>query len=210
MHPIIESMNWRYATKKFDPEKKISENDLAIIKESLRLTASSYGLQPIKFLFVSDPEIREQLVVASYGQRQVAEASHLLVICVTDELGEKEIEEYMHLISKTRGIDPDKLTGFSKMINNSTKYMEPEQLRQWIASQAYIALGQLLLTCATLRIDSTPMEGFIKEEYDRILNLKEKNLRSVLVCPIGYRHSEDPNLTREKVRKSTDDLFEEI
>lgn len=210
MHPIIESMNWRYATKKFDTEKKISERDLSVIKESLRLTASSYGLQPIKFLFINDPEIREQLVEASYGQRQVAEASHLLVICVTDQLSEKEISEYIKLIAKTRNIEEDSLSGFGKMINSSTKNMEPDKLRQWIASQAYITLGQLLLTCALLKIDSTPMEGFDKDEYDRILDLKSKNLRSVLACPIGYRHEEDPNLTRKKVRKATDDLFDEI
>ncbi len=210
MHTIIEDLNWRYAVKKFDPTQKVNDSDLEIIRESLRLSASSYGLQPLKYLFVENPELREKLVKASYNQRQVAEASHFLVICVIDELTEDHIDDYMQNTAKTNEINPQSLAGFRSMIINSTGKMQRHELRDWMSKQAYIALGQLLHTCASLRIDSTPMEGFNKEEYDEILQLKEKNLRSVLACPIGYRHTDDPYLKRKKVRKSLSDLFETI
>lgn len=210
MHQIIQDLNWRYATKKFDPEKKISQQDLEVLMESLRLVPTSYGLQPLKFLLVEDKSIREKLVSASFNQKQVAEASHLIVICSFRELKEDDVDLYMETIAETREQNLESLANFKTNLLKFARNKEETALQEWMDRQAYIALGQLLHTCAALKIDATPMEGFKPEEYDDILGLKERNLKSVLVCPVGYRHPDDPNLNRKKVRKSISNLFEII
>ncbi len=210
MHQIIEDLNWRYATKKFDSEKRISKEDLDVIMESLRLVPTSYGLQPLKFLLVEDKDLREELLQSSYLQRQVVDASHLLVICSFRELKEEDVDLYMETIASTRDQKLEVLETFKTNILNFARNKKDSALQEWMERQAYIALGQLLHTCATLKIDSTPMEGFRAEEYDEILGLKDRNLTSVLVCPIGYRHPDDPNIERKKVRKSASNLFEII
>jgi nitroreductase len=210
MTDVLKGLNWRYATKKFDPNRKINDDQLNVILESLRLTPTSYGIQALKFLVVEDEKIREELVEASYNQQQVKDASHLIVICAFDSLSEQDADSYMKLISETRGTDVEKLEGFRNMIVNSVVNMEPAKQKTWMRKQAYIALGQLMHTCATLRIDATPMEGFEAAKYNSILDLGEKNLHATLVCPIGYRHEDDPVQHLPKVRKSLDDLIERI
>lgn len=207
MHKVIEDLNWRYATKKFDPSKKISSSDIEIIKESLRLTASSYGLQPNHFLIVENVPLREELVPASYGQQQVLDASHLIVICAYTDLTEQHIDAYVENIISTRNSDPDKVKNYGDFMKKTFAEMTNEDKLTWASKQAYIALGQLLHTCASLRIDSTPMEGFIPERYSEILKLNEKHLTPVLICPIGYRHEEDGTQHLEKVRKDQVNLF---
>lgn len=208
MSKIIEDLNWRYATKKFDPTKKISDKDIETIKESLRLVPSSYGLQPLKYLLIESPEIRDQLVAASYGQMQVKDASHLIVLCSLINVEEKHVDEYMENIAQTRNVESDSLQLFSNTIKGSIDKMNTHDVVTWTEKQAYIALGQLMHTCATMRIDATPMEGFDPKAYDEILNLSESNLKATLVCPIGYRHQEDEAQHRAKVRKSKESIFE--
>ncbi len=210
MHKIIEDLNWRYATKQFDVSKKISSSDIEIIKESLRLTASSYGLQPNHFLIVENVSLREQLVPASYGQKQVLDASHLIVICAYNDLTDKHVDEYVENIISTRESNPDQVKNYGNFMKKTFSEMSSEDKLIWASKQAYIALGQLLHTCATLRIDSTPMEGFIPERYSEILSLKDKHLTPILVCPIGYRHKEDSTQHLAKVRKDQIDLFDTI
>lgn len=210
MHKIIEDLNWRYATKKFDATKKISDNELDIIKESLRLTPSSYGLQPLKFLIVNEKAIRQELVAASYGQMQVAEASHLIVICAVTSIQDNDVDAYVENVIETRNADIERVNRYGSFMKKTfAEFTEDEKLI-WASKQAYIVLGQLLHTCANLRIDATPMEGFISERYTEILQLSDKNLTPVLVCPIGYRHIDDSIQHENKVRKSMDDLFETI
>ena len=210
MHKIIEDLNWRYATKKFDATKKISDNELDIIKESLRLTPSSYGLQPLKFLIVNDKTIRQELVAASYGQMQVADASHLIVICAVTSIQDNDVDAYVENVIETRNADIERVNRYGSFMKKTfAEFTEDEKLI-WSSKQAYIVLGQLLHTCANLRIDATPMEGFITERYSEILNLSDKNLTPVLVCPIGYRHEDDSIQHENKVRKSIDELFEII
>lgn len=210
MHKILEDLNWRYATKKFDPSKKLTEEQLHIVKESMRLTASSYGLQAYKVIIVENPEIREKLVDASYGQRPVADASHLFVFCANKAVNESDVDGYMNLISTTRNIEIDKLEGFSSGIKNTVSRLSEETLTNWTAKQTYIALGQLMHTCASLRVDCLPMEGFNPTQYNEILRLTEKNLTATLVCPVGFRHEEDHSQHKEKVRKSSENFFEVI
>jgi len=207
MHPIIEDLNWRYATKKFDSSKKISDSDLGIIEDSLRLAASSYGLQPIKYILVESSSIREELKQASYGQAQVAEASHLIVFCVYRTINEEYVDNHIALTVKSRKLETDSLTGYGNHIKKTVTGLSEGEIISWNSKQAYLSLGQLLHTCASLRIDSTPMEGFDKEKFDYILDLKEQNLTAILACPIGYRHAEDKSQFQAKVRKSKNDLF---
>ena len=209
MHKIIESLNWRYACKKFDSTKSISEEDFNTILESLRLTASSYGIQPWKFVVVKNQEKREELIAASYNQRQVAEASHLIVLCAPSEIDEALIDSYLADTAKTRGQDVSELAGFKKMLMSIPG--KPEEWKKaWAKNQIYIALGNLLTVCAEMRIDSCPMEGFSPAKYDEILNLKEYGLRSVVVCPVGYRHADDKYIDIKKVRFPNSHLVVEI
>lgn len=207
---IIEALNWRYATKKFDPTKKVTPEDLDKIKEVLRLSASSYGLQPLKYLIIENPDIREKLKVHSWGQSQVTDASHLIVFCSFVDIQDKHIDHHIENTAAIRSSDPEKLSGYGSFVKKKLAALEIEEKSNWNSKQAYIALGQLMLACALMGIDSTPMEGFEPEEYDKILGLTERNLHAVLVMPIGYRHPEDTAQFNKKVRKTTEDLFEII
>ncbi len=207
-HPIIADLNWRYATKKFNPELKISAENIEIIKESLRLTPSSFGLQPLKFLFIETPELREKLKEKAFHQIQIIDASHLIVLCVNKKIDYNYVDQHIENTATTRGHEVSSLLGFSNHVKNFIDNRDAEIISTWNSNQAYIALGQLLHTCATLRIDATPMEGFDPEAFDEILDLRKDNLQSVLVCPIGYRAEDDKYGQLKKVRKSHEDLFE--
>lgn len=209
-HPIIEDLNWRYATKKFDPEKKISEADLEVIKEALRLAPTSYGLQTLKFVIVKSPALREQLIPATYGQRQVADASHLIVLCAYKTVTDQHIDAYMQLVSETREIPITDIQTYGDFLKRTIGAMDQEAMNTWTHKQLYIALGQLLHTCSRLRIDAIPMEGFDAQKYDELLALSTRNLTPVLLCPIGYRDEKDVTQYQPKVRKAREDLFEEI
>jgi len=210
MNDIIEALNWRYATKKFNPEKKISLEQLEIIKESLRLVPSSYGLQPLKFLLIENKEIRTQLIEASYGQRQVADASNLIVICASKKMDPSDVDYHLKNIASARNVSIDSVQGYGNYMKGTFAPLSPEEIFIWNCKQAYIALGQLLHTCASLRIDATPMEGFKPDEYAKILKLDNSEYYPALLCPIGYRSDEDDSQHLKKVRKSHGDLFETI
>ena len=210
MNTIIEDLNWRYATKKFDPTKTISDDDLHTIKESLRLTATSYGLQPLKFLIIESAEIRERLKVASFGQPQLTEASHIIVLCSYIDITEADIDQYMSNVASTRSIPLEEIAGYGNFVKQTISPLELDEKTAWNCKQAYIALGQVLHTCASLRIDSTPMEGFDSVAYDQILDLSSQNLNATLVFAIGYRHEDDEAQHRTKVRKSSDTIFQTI
>ena len=207
MHDILKDLNWRYATKKFDSTKIISPENLDIIKESLRLVPTSYGLQPLKFIIVDSKEIREQLKPISYNQTQVVDASHLIIICCFQNTTDAHIDDFVSNISSTRKVEIESIQGYSDYMKSTINGMNQQDIMHWNKNQAYIALGQLLHTCASLKIDATPMEGFNPQEYDKLLNLTEKNLHASLVVPIGYRHEEDSAQHQQKVRKSQNDLF---
>ena len=207
---IIDDLNWRYATKKFNPEMKISSEDFDTICESLRLVPSSYGLQPVKYIVVNDKSMREKLLPLAYNQPQITDASHLIVICSYRNISPNMVGEHLSLMSETRNIPLEDLSKFGQNMDASFAKLSAEELCEWTAKQAYISLGHIMHTCANLRIDATPMEGFNKKSFDEALDLTSKNLQSVLLLAVGYRSSED-NLARlAKVRKSTEDLFEII
>ncbi len=205
---IIEDLKWRYACKKFNPEKKLSEEQVDALLESLRLTASSYGLQPWKFILVKNEKLREELVAASFGQKQVMDASHLIVLCEKEEIDEEHVDGYLQDICETRGVETDSLAGFKKMLMKMIVQQPAEKRLVWAKNQIYIALGTLLTVCANLKIDSCPMEGFKPNEVDKILGLHEKDLRSVLLCPIGFRADDDVYTEKHKVRFKKDEVVE--
>jgi len=207
---IINNLKWRYATKKFDPNKKINKSDLEILKEAVQLSVSSYGLQLYKVLIIEDKEIRKKLQTASWNQKQITEASHLFVFCNYKKVESDHIDSFIRLTAETRNLEFEKLIGYGDFIK--TKLAEKNNIEQsnWLERQPYLALSNLLMACASMQIDSCPMEGFEAEEYNRILGLDEKGLNACVIATIGYRDSSDDSMNFSKVRKPMEILFEEV
>lgn len=206
----IESLEWRYAVKKFDSNKTVSDKQVDTLKKAFNLTATSYGLQPIKLIIVKNKGIQKELVLHSWNQPQVLEASHLLIICIPKEYSTKEVENYFHLVQKIRATSDAIINPFKEFLTAEIEKKTQEELLAWNKNQAYLALGNLLTVCALEKIDSCPMEGFIPEKYDEILKLNEQNLSSTLVLPIGFRANDDYMKDLKKVRKNIEDVVIEI
>lgn len=205
---MIDSLNWRYATKKFDKNKQVSAENIQLLKEAVRLTASSYGLQPYKVLEIKNPEIREQLKTASFGQPQVTDASTLFVFCANDDLTDAHIDAYLELSAKTQQIDVAGLKGYGDFMKGVFGSRTTAQKHEWSARQVYIALGNLLTTAASMQIDVSPMEGFDPKQYDEILGMKGSGYSTVVIAAIGYRSADDEAQNKAKVRRPLDELFE--
>lgn len=206
----IESLQWRYATKKFDDSKSLTNNQIDTLKKAFNLTATSYGLQPIKLVVVNNKKIQEQLVEHSWNQQQVAQASHVLVICTQDQLDENDIENYFALVKEIRNTPDEILNPFKNYLKEDVSKKTAKELVPWMKHQAYIALGNLMTVAAIEKIDSCPMEGFIPEKYDEILELDKYNLKSVLVLPVGFRAEDDYMKDLKKVRKNIEDVVIEL
>ena len=207
---IIDSLKWRYAVKKFDSNKSVPQQKIETLKEAFNLTATSYGLQPLKLLVINKKEIQKELVEHSWNQPQVLDASHLLVICIPKEYTTKEVENYFKLVQKLRQTPNSILTPFKEFLTAEIEKKTQEELFIWNKNQAYLALGNLLTVCASEQIDSCPMEGFVPEKYDEVLNLGEQNLASTLVLPIGFRADDDYMKDLKKIRKNIDDVVIEM
>jgi nitroreductase len=207
MSNFIQDANWRYATKKFDSTKKVSESDLNTLKEAIRLSASSYGLQPYKVLIIENPEIRALLQPVSWGQSQIVDASQVIVFATEMNFNDEHIDKYVTNLATTRGISEESIKGYADFMKMKVNALNDEQKSVWTAKQAYLALGNLLNAAAELKIDVTPMEGFESEKYNEILGLEKLGLQAVLVATIGYRHQDDATQHYAKVRKSNEELF---
>ena len=208
---LLQQLHWRYATKKFDPTKKIAEDVWQALIESLILAPSSFGLQPWKFFVVTNPDIRQQLVEQSWGQTQVMEASHLVVLAFKKDVNTGDVDRYMQNIADVRQVPIDNLQGFAKVINGFLeKPPYPLDIDEWSKRQVYIALGQFMTSAALLGIDTCPMEGFNPAKYDEILGLPEQGYASVVVCPAGYRAEDDKNAAMPKVRYPAQHLVQYI
>ncbi len=205
MDTTLDSLYWRYAVKKFDPLKRLPEEKITQLTKAFNLTATSYGLQPIRMLVIRNKSLQESLVSYSYGQRQVADASHLLVLCVETTIDTSYIEGYFDKVREVRGTSEQILRPFREALVDSFSKKTPGEIRTWAVHQAYLALGNLLTVCALERIDSCPMEGFDPKAYDRILGLAEKGLTAVLVLPVGYRAPDDEFSGFAKVRRDLKD-----
>jgi nitroreductase len=207
MSTFIENQNWRYATKKFDATKKISNEDLKTLKEAIRLSSSSYGLQPYKVIIVENPELRAKIQPVAWGQSQIVEASHLIIFANETQIGEQSIDSYIANVSSTRNIPVESLTGYADLMKSNILPLSEDFKRVWTSKQTYLALGNLLNAAAELKIDVTPMEGFSPEEVNAILGLDKLGLNASLIATIGYRHEEDSTQHYKKVRKSEKELF---
>lgn len=210
MYDSIEHLKWRYAVKKFDSEKVLLSADIKKLKLAFNLTATSYGLQPIKLVVISNKKLQNQLVSHSFNQQQVAQASHVLVICIENHVDDEYIARYFDQIKKIRGTSDEILNPFKEAMVADFSNKKIEEIRQWSINQAYLAMGNLLTICALEKIDSCPMEGFESESYDEILGLKKRGLTSVLVLPVGYRASDDMFSNFKKVRRHIDDSIIDI
>ncbi|WP_024480771.1 NAD(P)H-dependent oxidoreductase [Cellulophaga baltica] len=210
MNSSIDSLQWRYAVKKFDTTKLLSEAKISLLKEAFNLTATSYGLQPLKLMVVHNKVLQENLVAHSYYQPQVAQASHVLILCIETDISEAYIRNYFNLIKDIRNTSDEILNPFRDSLITTFSKMAPEEVKSWATKQAYLALGNLLTVCALENIDSCPMEGFVPSKYDELLGIKDTNLTSVLVLPVGYRAADDLFATLEKVRKPLSDSIIEM
>lgn len=207
MSDFITNQKWRYATKKFDASKKISNEDFETLKEAIQLSTSSYGLQPYKILIIENPEVRAQIQPAAWGQTQIVDASHLLVFANVTNFGETEIDNYINLMAETRGISVESVKGYADFMKMKITGLPEEQRNIWTSKQTYLALANLMNAAAELKIDVTPMEGFEPEKVNEILGLPAKGLNASLLATIGYRHEDDATQHYAKVRKPINELF---
>ena len=210
MHNYIESLKWRYATKKFDSNRTISEKDLELLLEATRLSASSFGLQPYHVLIVRDQEVRSQLKSVSWGQSQITDASHLMVFANKKSFGAELIDNYLKEVSETREIPMEGLKGYGDFMKSKLVPLPDAQKESWTAKQTYLAVGNLLSAAGALEIDTCPIEGFEPERYDALLGLSEKGLTAAVVVALGYRSEEDETQHFKKVRQSKEALFTHI
>jgi nitroreductase len=205
---IINALKWRYATKRFDPTKKISANDLNTLQDALRLAPSSFGLQPWHFMLVTNPELRKELQAHSWNQPQLVEASHIVVITSLKTIDQGIIDRFIKTTAETRGITPSDLASYQQMIEGFVARLnQTGGLEAWTARQAYIALGFLLSSAALLSIDSCPIEGIDPAQYNRILGLENTPYATRVVCALGYRAENDAYAQAKKVRFGQEDVF---
>ena len=201
---ILDAMRWRFATKKFDATKKLTAVQLDSILEPVRLSASSFGLQPWHFVVVSNQEVKLKLQTAAYGQAQLADASHIVVFTAKLDVM-KALDDYVASTAENRGVAIEELAGMKEYMAGS--FNAKTDAPAWMARQPYIALGTLLETAALLQIDACPMEGFDPAQFDEILGLKEKGLTSVCIAALGFRSSEDATANVPKNRFSREKAF---
>ena len=207
---LIKNLEWRYATKKFDPTRKVSREAMNQLKRAIQLAVSSYGLQFYKVLIIEDPEVREHLKPASWNQSQITDASHLLVFCNYTDVNDQDVDDFIRLTSETRGIELSQIRGYGDFIKGKLNEKSDTQKQNWLERQPYIALANLLMACAELKIDACPMEGFEPEKYNEILGLDQQGLNACVIATVGYRDSSDRSQVLPKVRKPMNELFEEI
>lgn len=198
---LVNQLHWRYATKQFDPKRKISAEDWSVLEEALVLTPSSFGLQPWKFIVVTDQAVKEKLVPVSWGQRQPADCSHLVVFAIQKNLGEGEIEAYLKRIAEVRKVAVESLGLFrDMMVGSIVTGMDNTKRNGWAERQVYIALGNFLTSAALLGIDACPMEGIATDKYNEILGLEKLGLSAVVAAAAGYRAAGDKYAIVPKVR----------
>lgn len=207
---ILEQLNWRYATKSYDAARKVSDEDWEILENALTLAPSSFGIQPYKFVVVTNWAMKEKLKPAAYGQAQITDSSHLVIVTYKKTLTDADIEHFVDRIVEVRGVPRESLTDYENIMKNSAKQaVEGGYIETWNSRQAYLALGFLLETAALLGIDATPMEGFDAAQFNEILGLTDYS--AVALCAVGYRKAESDWLAPlPKVRFPREELIQRI
>lgn len=204
---LVESLQRRYATKKYDPDKRLDTATWKALEEALVLSPSSYGLQPWKFIVIQNPALRAQLREKAWGQSQVTDASHLVVFAHRTDLTEADIDRYLARIAEVRGVTLESMDGYRQMmIGNLVTGPKRATIGDWAARQAYIALGQLMTSAAAMGVDTTPMEGIDPAAFDQLLGLEGSGYATAVVCAVGYRAEDDAYALLPKVRYATEEL----
>lgn len=207
MLSLIEKLQWRYATKKFDTVKELTAAQLDPVLEAGRLSASSYGLQPYSFIVITNPALRAELRKNAWDQPQITDASHLIVLAARTNLDAAYVDHFVDLVAKERGATVESLKGYRDMMVGSVERMSADERVIWAKKQAYIALGFLLSACAQSDIDACPMEGFDAAKFDEVLELSKLHLTSTVLCPVGFRAADDATAAYKKVRFPKEELI---
>lgn len=208
---LLQDLEWRYATKKYDSNKKVSQEDVDKIVEAARLAPTSSGMQQFRVLVISTQELKEKIVGIAHGQQIVADASHVLVFAAWDQYTEERIDSIFKITTVERGLPGDRFVDYTNRLKAVYLEQSPEQNFTHTAKQAYIGFALSIAQAAELKVDATPMEGFDSEKLDELLDLPAKGLKSVLMLPIGYRDEEgDWLLPMKKVRNTKEEFVQEI
>jgi nitroreductase len=206
---ILQTLNWRYATKKFDPTQTIPDATWQALEQSLVMAPSSFGLQPWQFFVIRNPEIRQQLQEAAWGQSQVVDASHLVVLAIKTDTNASDVDRYIDRMATVRQTSKENLQGLENMVKGYLKEPPfPLDVNAWAAKQVYIALGFFLYSAALLGIDACPMEGFNPAKVDNLLGLPEQGYAAVALCAAGYRAADDKYAEMAKVRYPTTEVVQ--
>jgi nitroreductase/dihydropteridine reductase len=204
---LVDKLNWRYATKKFDSTKKIAADKLQTILDAAQLAPSSLGLQHYRILVVEDAETRAKLRAAAYGQSQITDSSQLIIFAAETNINEDFGKKYIDNVAATRNVPREALADFEGAVLGAINARTPEQLLLWAQKQAYIGLGVLVTAAAEQDVDICPMEGFDPAAFNEILGLTEKGLTATVIATIGYRAEDDDLSKAAKVRRPADELF---
>jgi nitroreductase len=208
---LLASLNWRYATKLFNSTKVVEPEKWAALEETLVLTPSSYGLQPWRFIVITDREIKARLLPHSWNQVQVTDCSHYVIFAAVKGISEADIDRFIARAAEVRGVTTDSLAGYRNMMAKDIVHgPRGEVANEWAARQAYIALGNFMTAAALLQVDTCPMEGFSPAEYDKILGLEPRGLTAAVCCAAGYRSDSDKYASAPKVRFFKEDVIERI
>lgn len=210
MNEYLSKLNWRYATKKFDATKKLTAEQLDFLKNAIRLSPSSFGLQPWKFYLVSNPAVRQEMLAASYNQPQISDASHIFVIASRVGFNASDVEAYINDIATTRNVSLESLEPAKNAMFGSISHKTPEALDDWCARQSYLALGFLLSACAENDIDACPMEGFDAAAVSKILNTEADGYFARAYCAVGFRSADDSYAQAAKVRFPLEKIIKEV
>ncbi|MGB3309453.1 MAG: NAD(P)H-dependent oxidoreductase [Nodosilinea sp.] len=198
---IAQQLNWRYATKQFDPEQKIPDDVWSVLEESLVLSPSSFGLQPWKFFVVRNPDLRQQLRDHAWGQAQVTDASHLVVLATKKDIGAADVDQFVQRMATVRDVPIESLSNYGDMVKGFlAEPPYPLTMESWATRQVYIALGFLMYSAAMLGVDTCPMEGFDPAKVDELLQLPAQGYSSAVLCAVGYRSADDKYADLPKVR----------
>jgi len=206
---ILEALQWRYAAKVFDPARTIAPEDWQVLEQTLVLTPSSFGLQPYRFVVVTDPGLKARLRPAAWGQAQITDCSHLVVFTAKRGMAEADVDHYINRITEVRGIRPEELGGYrAMMVKTLVAGTRSKTAAEWAADQVYIALGQFMTVAALLGLDTCPMEGLDPVQFDAILGLEGTPYQTIVACPVGYRAEGDKYSSLAKVRFPAGELLE--
>ena len=207
MNNILDALEWRYAVKKFDDKASLTEQQILEVKKVFNLSASSYGLQPYKMIVVQNPELKEKLVPASFGQQQISQSAAILVFAVRTDFGMDYIDQFFKDMSTKRQIPLENLEGYKNFMKGSFANKSEDEISSWATKQVYLTMGHMLASLAALQIDACPIEGLYPQAYDKILDLEAKQLKTIVAMPIGVRAPDDASATALKVRKDLSDII---